>query len=55
MERYDLTLCSAMMIELWKRKREMGCEDANDVENTSGYKKSGVQLTRLGWEDLIYM
>ena len=26
----DLTLCSAMMVELWTRKREMGDEDEND-------------------------
>ena len=24
MQRDDLTLCSAMMVELWTRKREMG-------------------------------
>jgi len=30
-ERDDLTLCSAMMVELWTRKREMGDEDENDV------------------------
>jgi len=33
-----------MIIELWTRKREMGDEDENDMENTSGYEKSGVQL-----------
>jgi len=33
-----------MMIELWMRKREMGDEDVNDVEDTSGYEKSGVLL-----------
>jgi hypothetical protein len=43
-ERDDLTLCSAMMVQLWTRKREMGGEDENDVEDTSGYEKSGVQL-----------
>jgi len=43
-ERDDLTLCSAMMVELWTRKREMGDEDENDVEDTSGYEKSGVRL-----------
>jgi len=53
MERDDLTLCSAMMLELWTRKREKGDEDENDMEDTSGYEKSGVQLARLGWEDLI--
>ena len=34
-------------------KREMGDEDENDMENTSGPGKSGVQLARLGLEDLI--
>jgi hypothetical protein len=33
-----------MMVELWTRKREMGDEDKNDMENTSGYEKSAVQL-----------
>jgi len=31
-----------MMGELWTRKREMGDEDENDMESTSGYEKSGV-------------
>jgi len=44
MERDDLTLCSAMMLELWTRKRAMGDEDENVVEDTSGYEKSGVGL-----------
>jgi hypothetical protein len=43
-ERDDLTLCSAMMVELWTRKREKGNEDEYDMENTSGYEKSRVQL-----------
>jgi hypothetical protein len=30
-----------MMVELWRRKREMGDEDENDMENTSRYVKSG--------------
>jgi len=34
-------------------KREMGDEDAKDVEETSEYKKSGVQLAQLGWEHLL--
>jgi len=42
-----------MMVELWTRKREMGDEDENDVEDTSGYDKSGVQLAWLGLEDLV--
>jgi len=33
-----------MMVELWTRKREMGDEDENYMEDTSGYEKSGVQL-----------
>ena len=44
MERDDLTLCLAMMVELWTRKREMEEEDENDVEDMSGYEKSGVHL-----------
>jgi len=35
------------------RKRGMGDEDENDVEDTSGYEKSGVRLAWLGWEDLV--
>jgi len=31
-----MTLCSAMMVELWARNRGMGDEDENDVEDTSG-------------------
>ena len=49
----DLTLCSAMMVEFWTRRREMGDENENDMEDTSGYKKSGARLGGLGWEDLI--
>jgi hypothetical protein len=33
-----------MMVELWTRKREMGDEDENNMENTSGNEKSGVRL-----------
>jgi len=44
MERDDFTLCSAMMVELWTRNREMGDEDEKDVEDMSGYEKSGVRL-----------
>ena len=40
-----------MIVELWTRKREMGDEDENDVEDTSGYEKSGVQLAWFGSED----
>jgi len=35
------------------RKREMGDKDENDMEDTSGYEKSGVRLARLGLEDLV--
>jgi len=52
-ERDDLTLCSAMMVELWMRKREMGDEDRNDVEDMSTYEKSGVWLCWLGCKDLV--
>jgi len=52
-ERDDLTLCSAMMVEMWMKKREMGDEDENNVEDTSRYEKSGVRLAWLGWEDLV--
>jgi hypothetical protein len=31
-----------MMVELWTRKREMGDEDENDMENMSGYEESQV-------------
>jgi hypothetical protein len=31
-----------MMVVLWTRKREMGNEDENDVEDMCGNKKSGV-------------
>jgi len=33
-----------MMLELWTRKREMGDEDENDVEDMSGYEKSAVRF-----------
>jgi len=41
-----------MMVELWTKEREMGDKDGNDVEDTSGYEKSGVRVTWWGWEDL---
>jgi len=52
-ERDDLSLCSAMMVEMGMRKREMWDEDENDVEDTSRYEKWRVRLARLGWEDLV--
>jgi hypothetical protein len=33
-----------MMAELWISKIEMEDEDENDVENTSGYEESVVQI-----------
>jgi len=33
-----------MMVDLWMRKREMGDEDENDVEDTSRYEKSAILL-----------
>ena len=33
-----------MMVELWRTKTEMRDEDENDMEDTSGYEKSGVRL-----------
>jgi len=42
-----------MMVELWTRKREMGDEDENDMEDTSDYEKSGEWLAWLGLEDLV--
>jgi hypothetical protein len=30
-----------MIVELWMRNREMGDEDANNMEDTSGYVESG--------------
>jgi len=41
------------MVELWTRKREIGDEDENDMEDTSGYEESGVRLAWLGFEDLV--
>jgi hypothetical protein len=38
---------------LWTKKREMGDEDENNVENTRRYEKSGVWLVWLDWEDLM--
>jgi len=35
------------------RQSEMGDEDENDMEDMSGYQKSGVRLTGLGREDLV--
>jgi hypothetical protein len=35
------------------REREMGDEDGNDTEDTSGYEKAGVGLASFGLEDLV--
>ena len=40
--RDDLTVCSAMIVELWMRKSEMVDEEENHVDNMSGYEESGV-------------
>jgi len=42
-----------MMVELWMRKREMGDEDENNIEDTSGYDKSGEWPAWFGLEDPI--
>jgi len=52
-KRDDLTLCSARIVELRMRTREMGDEDEHDLEDTSGYEKSGVQHASLGLEKLV--
>jgi hypothetical protein len=31
-----------MLVVLWRRKRAIGDEDENNVEDTSGYEKSRV-------------
>jgi len=35
------------------REGEMRDEDGNDLEDTSGYEKSGVRLASLGLGDLV--
>jgi len=42
-----------MMVELWMREREMGEEDENNMEDSSGYEKSEVWLAWLYLGDLI--
>jgi hypothetical protein len=42
-----------MMLELWTRKRDMGDEAQNDVDDRSGYEKSEVELGRWSCEDLV--
>jgi len=54
-ERDDLALGSAMMVELWTRKREMGHDDEYNLENKSSHQKSWVKLVRSHWENLHSM
>jgi hypothetical protein len=42
-----------MIVELWRRKRDMQHEDENDVEDTSRGEKSGEQIDGFGWEDIM--
>jgi len=42
-----------MMVELSTKKRQMRYEDEHDMEDSSGYDKSGVQLARFGLEDIV--
>jgi len=42
-----------MMVELWTRRREMGDEDENDMEDTSGPGESGVRHAKLGLQDIV--
>jgi hypothetical protein len=41
------------MVKVWTRKRELGDKDDDDVEDMSGYEKSGVRLAGMGSGDLI--
>jgi len=41
------------MLEWWTRKREMGDKDENNVEDMSGYVKSGVHSAGLSCDDLV--
>jgi hypothetical protein len=41
--RDDLTLRFAMIVDLGTRKTELGDKEDNDVDDTSGYEKSGVR------------
>jgi len=41
-----------MIVELWTRKREMGDEDGNNMEDMGEHDKSGVGLAWMGLEDL---
>ena len=37
-------MCSVISAKLWTRKRGVGDKDENNVEDTSGYEKSGAPL-----------
>jgi hypothetical protein len=43
-ERDDFTLCSAMIVEMWTRKREMVDEDENDVRIRVNMRNQGYNL-----------
>src|SRR5882757_4506189 len=47
MERNNSTLGSVMMVEWSTRKREMGDVGGNNVEDRSGYEKSGGTTCRV--------
>jgi hypothetical protein len=36
-----------MMIELWTKKREMGDDDEDDMEDTGRYENTGVLLASI--------
>jgi len=42
-----------MMVELWMRRREMGDENENDMEDLTGYEQSGVRLAWLSFENFV--
>jgi len=44
MLRIPFSLFADDMVELWTRNREMGDEDEYNMEDTSGYEKSGDRL-----------
>jgi len=41
------------MVDLWMRKRDMGDDNGNNVEDKCRYEKSGVRLAWLSWKDII--
>jgi len=53
MELGESNLYSVMIVELWKRKREIGKAGENDVQDTSRYEKSEVRLAWLGWDGRV--